>query len=545
MCSTVGLLLVAAAGGSVSHLALDKLGRLEVWIVARPARIRFLLAGLILGYCVLWCAVTFLRHYYFHSSYDLGIMNQVAWNTSQGRLFARSIEVSSDLGDHVRPYLAVLGIAYIVLPSAYLLLGFQSLVLALSAVPLYVLARRHLNSSTLGLLVAFCFLAYPPLGFVNRYDFHVEVISIPLLIAAFERIDAGDVKRASLFMALTLFCKENLGLTVAALGITAGLCYKARRFGAIWAVTGVAYSAVALLVVIPAFRGEPSDTLSRYHWMADTPSQMLWALLSQPWLVLQRIFAVEHILTLLQLLAPFAFLPLAGWFGLLPAAPTLTYNFLAEWTTQATIYSHYMAPAIPFMPIATVLGLRRLAGDSWSTVFKGLPATDHVRSRRPVALGAIVMVVATLASWIYQNPVTGKGSVSLGQAAQTVPNGAKTAVPLVWPNDAAIREGLKQVRDDARVLTTSYYAPHLSKRVWIEMIPKAPVANLVPEADAIFLNLRDSRWWTCEDYFASLRAAAQANFGVVFNRDFVLLVEKGRGEQTELKNLVRAWRGCG
>ena len=65
-------------------------------------------------------------------------------------------------------------------------------------------------------------------------------------------------------MALSLFTKENLGVTVAMLGIMAGFYYKHWRFGLTWAFVGLAYSLVALLVVIPAFRGEPSDTLARY-----------------------------------------------------------------------------------------------------------------------------------------------------------------------------------------------------------------------------------------------------------------------------------------
>src|SRR5262249_17389485 len=144
---------------------------------------------------------------------------------------------------------------------------YQSVVLPLGALPLYLLARRKFNSPGLGLIAAFCFLAYPPLGFLNRYDFHSEVLSIPLLIAAYERIDIADLKTASVLMVLTLFTKENLGITVAALGIMAAVYYRHWRFGLCWAVLGLAYSLFALFVIIPAFRGAPSDTLSRYQWL--------------------------------------------------------------------------------------------------------------------------------------------------------------------------------------------------------------------------------------------------------------------------------------
>jgi len=213
--TAASVLVVFAARGRVKSRTLEAVERLDTWILERPARASILLAVLVLGYFGAWCVVSFLRHYYFHSSYDLAIMNQVVWNTSQGHLFERSIEVAHDLGDHVRPYLGLLSLVYVIAPTPYVLLTFQSLVLALAAVPLYRLARRQLGSPALSLAVALCFLAYPPLGFVNRFDFHVEAVAIPLLIAAYERIDAGDLKRASLLMALTLLCKENLGLTIA------------------------------------------------------------------------------------------------------------------------------------------------------------------------------------------------------------------------------------------------------------------------------------------------------------------------------------------
>src|SRR5215813_652424 len=235
----LGLFLVFAVGVTVGDWTSRALEELDGWILERRVTAGILLSVLILTYFVSWCGVSFLRHYYFHSSYDLGIMDQVVWNTAQGNFFARSIEVANDLGDHVRLYLAALSLLYLAIPSPYVLLTFQSLVLGLSALPLYILARRKFDSPAVGLAVACCALAYPPLGFLNRYDFHSEVLSIPLLIAAYERIDVADLKSASVLMALTLFTKENLGLTLAMLGIMAGLYKKHWRFGLTWALVGV------------------------------------------------------------------------------------------------------------------------------------------------------------------------------------------------------------------------------------------------------------------------------------------------------------------
>jgi uncharacterized membrane protein len=540
----LGLFLVFASGIAVGDRVSGALTKLDDWILAKPTRAGTLLAVMIFTYVVSWCGLSFLRHYYFHSSYDLGIMDQVVWNTAQGNLFARSIEVTNDLGDHVRLYLAALSLIYLAIPSPYVLLTFQSLVLGLTAWPLYKLARRKLDSPAIGLAAACCVLAYPPLGFLNRYDFHIEVVSVPLLVAAFERIDSGDLKSAGVLMALTLFCKENLGVTVAALGLMTGLYYKHWRFGLTWVMVGLSYSSIALLVVIPAFRGEPSDTLSRYYWLGDTPYEMLWTALSQPAFVLRRIFVAEHVLTLLQLFAPLAFLPLFGLPALLPAVPALIYNFLAEWHSQGVIYQHYMAPVIPFVLVSAVLGLRCLASSAWVAGFLDANVSGAFRFNRSIGVGAGMMLAAIVTSWIYQNPITGNASLVWGRDLEMVPIEHNKPVPMIWPNDAAIRQGLKLVPAKTPVLTTTNYAPHLSHRPWIEMVPRAPVQALDPKAEVIFLNLRDLRFWNCVDYLETLKAARESNFGVIFYRDEVLVIQKAKGDKGKLHDLLSHWSGC-
>ena len=76
------------------------------------------------------------------------------------------------------------------------------------------------------------------------------------------------------------------------------------------------------------------------------------------------------------------------------------------------------------------------------------------------------------------------------------------------------------------------------------MIPAAPVASLPPEAEVIFVNLRDQRTWDCEDYFQTLTVAARNGFGMVFFRDDVVLAEKGQGDPVLLKDTLRSWPGC-
>lgn len=541
------LAALTVVAGSTDRYTQKCLVAVDRWVNGGRRRAALLAGALILSYGAFWSGITSLRHYYFHSGYDLAVQDQVVWNSSQGRLFSRSIEVSNDLADHVRPYLAFLGLLYLALPSPYVLLVFQAFALALAAWPVYVLSKRKFESPAVGLTIAFCFLAYPPIGFLNRTDFHSEVIAVPLLIAAFERVDANDLRTAGILMGFSLLAKESLGISVAALGLIAAFYYHYRRFGFMWMSVGLAYSFCALFVVIPAFRGEPSDTLARYQWLGDNLFTMLMALTSNPGLLLHKLITWDNLVTTLQLLAPLGFLPLFNMAVLVPAVPLMIYNYVADYPPQRTIYFHYMAPVIPFLIVAAILGLRRIAGKA-ALVQRADPALAiQPGVANGLGAGLAILIAATIASWIYQNPVTSRLPVA-SSAVKRIPFKTEKSdsfrAARIVPNDKAIREAIKQAPKDKHLLTTSNYLPHLSHRPQVGSIRYGEVIVLDPDVGALLLNLKDLRRRSCQDYFENLRLAKHSGFGVTFYRDGAVVVEKGRGSVVLLDDLLADWPGC-
>jgi uncharacterized membrane protein len=178
-----------------------------------------LAAGVLAGYSI-------ARHNAFNSkAYDLGLHAQVWWNTSQGRLFAGSVEVDNYLGDHVSPIILPLASLYRLWPDARLLLLLQAAALAMGAWPLALLARRQFlphwprGAHLAALLLALIYLSYPALGFVNRFEFHEEIIAVPLLLLAFWALEARRLGVMSVALLLAMLTKEDVGLTVAAIGL--------------------------------------------------------------------------------------------------------------------------------------------------------------------------------------------------------------------------------------------------------------------------------------------------------------------------------------
>ena len=177
-----------------------------------------ILTAAVLFYVILYGTLSVVRYNAFHAStFDLGIMAQVVWNTARGRLFETSLGratgdalIGSYLGNHVRPILLLLAPLYRLWPDPRLLLILQSVALGAAAIPLYAITRRHVGNPRAALVVACCYLAYPALGFLNLVDFHPIAFAVPLLFLAYWSLLEG---RMGLFWGAVLLW----GLCAAAL----------------------------------------------------------------------------------------------------------------------------------------------------------------------------------------------------------------------------------------------------------------------------------------------------------------------------------------
>lgn len=474
---------------------------------------------------LLWTAVlavyAILRYQQLNATaYDLAIQSQVIWNTSYGRFFASTLEVNNYLGDHVQPILLLIAPLYRLLPYPELLLGIQAAVLCVGAIPVYRLARRHLPQAWLALLFGLVFLLYPALGFMNRFDFHLVTFAIPTLLFAFDAWDEGRFGAANLFLLLALFSKEEIGLTIFMLGLYAVLVRREVRWGATWSSMGLAWSLVALFVIIPAFRGADSDTLARYAWLGDTPLIQLRTLLLQPKTVWQHLQEPFRLQFLLKLLLPLGYLSFLAPPLLLIVLPALAYNLLSAVPSQSSIYFHYMAPFIPFAFIAAVFGtswLIKRFGPRWANL-----------------VGAW-LVLGTAVAWLLDNPFTRP----IGEPYFPVFG----LEQLIQPEPFAAARRL--LPDDASVATTMAFAPHLSTRQELALFyHKGKLEEKVydfAQAEYLLLHLTDFRWGeNPRVYYAMIETAVgRDGYEAIFFQNDVALLQKTSIPQPTTGNMLR------
>jgi uncharacterized membrane protein len=390
-----------------------------------------------------------LEHRTFQTGrFDLGNMVQAVWSTTQRRPLDVT-ELDGDqinrLGAHVDPLLAAFAPLWWIWPSPAMLLVVQAVAIALGALPVFWLARKHLGSAQLAALFSLAYLLYAPVQWLALDEFHVVALACPLLLYAVWYLDEERLLAASPFLALAALTKEEMPLVIAGLGIWFALARGHRLAGVGIAVAGTALSVFFLGVVMPYFRdGDSPAFYDRYDAVGGSPGGILETAFTDPTVLLRAVTESRDLTYLLQLGLPLAGAFLAAPVLLIPALPELVASLLSEIATQTSVKFHYTAPVAPFLVAGAVLGVAR------------------------VPRLAPLVLVASLA-----------GAVVLG------PLWAGELVPArMSAHDRVAARAIELIPDDAPVSSTNGLGAHLSARRRVFSFP------VVREAEWLAVDLR-------------------------------------------------------
>jgi uncharacterized membrane protein len=296
--------------------------------------------------------------------FDLGNMVQAVWSTAQGRpLDVTELDGGqiNRLGAHVDPILAAFAPLWWLWPSPAMLLAVQSAAVALGALPVFWLARKHLASKRLGSLFALVYLVYAPVQWLALDEFHPVALACPLLLFAVWYLDEERLTAAAPFLALAALTKEEVPLAVAGLGVWYALARGRRLTGTALAGGGVLLTGLYLTVVIPHFREGGSPAFyDRYDAVGGSPVGVLETAVTDPLVLLRAATQGRDLEYLLELALPLAGLFLAAPLVLVAALPELVANVLSEVSNQTSIEFHYTAPIAPFLIAGAIFGASRL-----------------------------------------------------------------------------------------------------------------------------------------------------------------------------------------
>jgi uncharacterized membrane protein len=378
-----------------------------------------------------------------------------------------------------------------------MLLVAQAVAVALGALPVFWLARKHLGSDRVALGFALAYLIYPPTQWLTLNEFHPVALACPLLLYAIWFLDEGRLLPFAACAIVAATTKEEIALVVAGLGIWYALAHGRRWTGAAVAAAGVAVALIAIEVVIPHFnRAGTSSFFTRYSEVGSTPGGIVHTALTDPWKIVTTAATGRGVGYLAQLVLPLALLVVLAPLVLLAAVPELAVNLLSAATTQTSIRFHYTAGLIPVLIAAAVFGAKRLP------------------PRIPVA--TIVVVTALAANYLL-GPVPLWRYFPGGEQHQ-----ARAAD--VSEHDRIAARALRLIPPHAVVSTTNSLGAHLSARRRVLSFPY----------------LQDAQWVAADetapgyaDRLAPLPTAVQLSWlrrnpewRLVFERDGILIFQR-------------------
>lgn len=415
---------------------------------------------------VAWSGVLFavVRDHFVNyrlGRYDLGNMVQAVWSTAEGRPLEVTHGTTGEqivrLGGHVDPILAALAPLWIVLPSPLTLVTVQIGAVALGALPVFWLGRRHLGSERTAALVALAYLAYPWIAWTAVDAFHPVTLAIPALLFAVWFLDSDRLVPFAVCGTLAIATGELMGLVVAALGVWYAVARRRRRAGIVIAGAGAGWTFFALYAIVPQFSGGESAFYGFYEEVGGSPGGIVRTAFTDPVAILSAIGQGRDFLYLFLLGAPvaFAFLLAPGLAAV--ALPQLAANHLADLSSATDPHAHYVAGILPFFFAAIAIGLGRLS------------PTGRVR-------GAILVLTLSLAATIMVGPWP--------RALAGSPSFYRLDTPS--SHIAAVGGAVALVPEDAAVSSTNRAGSHLSARRYLYSVP------VLGRAEWIVLDSSDS-----------------------------------------------------
>lgn len=362
------------------------------------------------------------------NSYDLGIFEQVVRSYAEGHLPVSELKGPDFpvLGDHFSPVLALVAPFYRLWPAPATLLVVQAALIAASVVPLAFWVHRKLGPLAAA-VIGTCYGVSWGIASAVGFDFHEVAFAVPLLVFSLVALGRGRLHAAAYWALPLLLVKEDLGLTVAVIGVLIALRGN-RRLGIITAVSGLVAALLVLFVILPAFN--PNGSFAYWFWL-DSPGGGQGGPLDQLHKATVGLVTPQaKVSTLVLVLAPTLFLAVRSPLVLI-AAPTLLWRFASgnafHWGTGYH-YSLVLMPIV-FVAFADALIRRR----------------EHTGSVRRYLAGCAAVSLLLLPSF------------PLWQLVQ----------PATWRADSRIAVAhrlMDRIPDGATVQASNQLVPHLTNR---------------------------------------------------------------------------------
>jgi uncharacterized membrane protein len=452
---------------------------------------------MVAAYAGIFAVAAVYKLHIFRMGFDLGVHEQVLWNTMHGRIAAVSPFGTTDsyLGIDIIIVELLLTPLYALYPRTETMLVMQAVLASTGAVPLFLLARERTGLAIYGLLAAFLYFATLAVQYAILYEFQIRTVGTVLFLWAFLYFERKRFWLFLLFGVLAIWTRSEAGFVLAAIGLYALLHRRSWPWVAAPVVVGLGWVALCVQILIPSFRAEHDFLYSLiYTWMGDTPLEMIRTLLFRPGYVAEHVLTPEKLAYLLDLFAPLLLLPLLRPDILLIAAPALLLNLLSLDRIHWSVHYHYQAFIVPFLLIATIYAITDRRADAAQHSDPERQRSFRVPLVQHWSIAVLLVVAALAAQLLVRSPLISLATAQPDERYLTTAHEMMALVP-----------------DDAPLSVTSLLGPHMARREGYYFFPGNVIypPELAERGDYLLADLHDLP--APEDDLAHLRRLQQSD----------------------------------
>lgn len=305
------------------------------------------------------------------SSADFAHFDYTIWNASNLRGLDLSIGEDSLyyrnlLGNHFSPILFIISLPQYLF-SSHLYLPILSILLFLfSLFLMYIISNFHLKDRLLSAIFSVSFLCSKYFSKVINYEFHHEIIYIPLLLLLY----LGYINRfksrsyiLSMLLVAIISVKEDSWLIISGIFLYLGSIStkNSHRFAFLILIPICAFSLLLTLqFIMPLFHKEgfspnSSTFLSLWSSYGDNAQSAFVGMLKRPHSVLFDLLTNK---TFYYLFVPLLFLPFATS-SFLIFTPSILIHLLSSYPLMKNLLIYYSAPFLALIFIAALISLEK------------------------------------------------------------------------------------------------------------------------------------------------------------------------------------------
>ena len=337
----------------------------------------------LLGYTLILSGISYAKFVSFHSAkpQDMAAHMQAIWNTYHGRFLHQTVLYIGGL-NHFYPILSLFAPILGLTNHVYPLLFLYSLLLALGAVPVYLLARDQLGSRHWGLFLSISYLLYPGLHYLNLMDIKPIVLTVPLLLFSFYFWQTHKLQGFTACLLLTCLVTEQVAPVITMFAPLSWVRKRHMSWIFLPLLIGIATLVISIYVYVPLISGAPYKHIRDHRFFSH--------------LYLFSWRSYKHLFLFLGLAVPFLF---SSWEPFILAIPYLSFGTVAK-----SIYSHYYFPLTAILFISLPFGIGRIK--KW----KGLRAGCSSPGRLMIVVGIALLGFYSLDPFLirpqYRYPMT-------------------------------------------------------------------------------------------------------------------------------------------